>query len=92
MKKYLLLSAIIPFFFRVVILVLIIQIHFVPNYTFTVDINMNLPAYSNLQYASNAIYYPGVGARGIIVLIPVVAIMPLMLLVPNQAIVFDYDH
>jgi hypothetical protein len=28
---------------------------------------MNLPAYSNLQYASNAIYYPGVGARGIIV-------------------------
>ena len=40
---------------------------FVPNYTFTVDINMNLPAYSNLQYASNAIYYPGVGARGIIV-------------------------
>jgi hypothetical protein len=42
---------------------------------------MNLPAYSNLQYASNAIYYPGVGARGIIVLIPVVAIMPLMLLV-----------
>jgi hypothetical protein len=48
---------------------------FVPNYTFTVDINMNLPAYSNLQYASNAIYYPGVGARGIIFLIPVVAIM-----------------
>jgi hypothetical protein len=66
-----------------VILVLIIQIHFVPNYTFTVDINMNLPAYSNLQYASNAIYYPGV-ARGIIVLIPVVAIMPLMLLVPTK--------
>jgi hypothetical protein len=45
---------------------------------------MNLPAYSNLQYASNAIYYPSVGARGIIVLIPVVAIMPLMLLVPTK--------
>jgi hypothetical protein len=25
-----------------------------PNYTFTIDINMNLPAYSNLQYPSNA--------------------------------------
>jgi hypothetical protein len=54
---------------------------------------MNLPAYSNLQYASNAFIISGVGARGIIVLIPVVVIMPLMLLVPNQAIsVFDYDH
>jgi nitrite reductase/ring-hydroxylating ferredoxin subunit len=26
---------------------------------------MNLPAYSNLQYPSNAIYYSGVGAKGI---------------------------
>lgn len=40
---------------------------FVPNYAFTVDINMNLPVYSNLKYVSNAIYYPGLGARGIIV-------------------------
>ena len=38
-----------------------------PNYTFTVDINMNLPAYSTLLYPSNAIYYPGVGAKGIYV-------------------------
>jgi nitrite reductase/ring-hydroxylating ferredoxin subunit len=40
---------------------------FIPNYTFTVDINTSLPAYSNLKFASNAIYYPGVGARGILV-------------------------
>ncbi|SDX96350.1 Rieske (2Fe-2S) protein [Flavobacterium degerlachei] len=38
---------------------------YIPNYTFTIDINMNLPAYSNLQYPSNAIYYAGVGAKGI---------------------------
>jgi nitrite reductase/ring-hydroxylating ferredoxin subunit len=38
---------------------------YIPNYTFTIDINMNLPAYSNLQYPSNAIYYSGVGAKGI---------------------------
>jgi uncharacterized protein YqiB (DUF1249 family) len=31
-------------------------ITYLPNYTFTIDINMNLPAYSNLQYPSNAIY------------------------------------
>lgn len=38
---------------------------YVPNYTFTVDINMNLPAYSNLQYPTNAIYYASVGVKGI---------------------------
>src|SRR3970282_895638 len=38
---------------------------YIPNYTFTIDINMNLPAYSNLQYPSNAIYYAGVGEKGI---------------------------
>lgn len=40
---------------------------YIPNYSFTVDLNTNLPAYSNLKYVSNGIYYPGVGARGIIV-------------------------
>ena len=40
---------------------------YLPNYTFTIDINMNLPAYSSLLYPSNAIYYPGQGVRGIIV-------------------------
>jgi hypothetical protein len=42
---------------------------------------MNLPAYSNLQYASNAIYYPVLVLEELLFLIPVVAIMPLMLLV-----------
>jgi nitrite reductase/ring-hydroxylating ferredoxin subunit len=28
---------------------------------------MNLPAYSNLKYASNAVFYAGVGAKGIYV-------------------------
>lgn len=40
---------------------------YIPNYSFTVDINTSLPAYSALKFASNAIYYPGVGARGLIV-------------------------
>ena len=67
MKKYLLLCIIVPFFFSCSDSGFDNTNPFVPNYTFTVDINMNLPAYSNLQFASNAIYYPGVGARGIIV-------------------------
>ena len=40
---------------------------YLPNYTFTIDINMNLPAYSNLLYVSNGVYYPGQGVRGIII-------------------------
>jgi nitrite reductase/ring-hydroxylating ferredoxin subunit len=40
---------------------------FIPNYSFTLDVNMNLPLYSNLQYPSNAVYYAGKGVRGIII-------------------------
>ena len=40
---------------------------FIPNYSFTVDINMNLPLYSNLQYPSNAVYYAGKGVKGLII-------------------------
>jgi nitrite reductase/ring-hydroxylating ferredoxin subunit len=40
---------------------------YLPNYSFSVDLNLNLPSYSTLKYASNAIYYPGAGVSGIIV-------------------------
>jgi nitrite reductase/ring-hydroxylating ferredoxin subunit len=40
---------------------------YIPNYTFTVDVNMNLPLYSNLQYPSNAVYYAGKGVKGLII-------------------------
>src|SRR5687768_17000633 len=40
---------------------------FIPNYSFSFEINMSLPAYSQLQYPSNAIYYGSGGARGVII-------------------------
>lgn len=40
---------------------------FLPNYSFTVDLNINLPAYSNLKFVSNAVYYSSVGVKGIYV-------------------------
>src|SRR6476620_9202765 len=40
---------------------------YLPNYSFSVDLNLNLPTYSTLKYASNSVYYPGVGVSGIIV-------------------------
>ena len=38
-----------------------------PNYSVNLDINMNLPQYSNLKFMSNAVYISGQGVRGIIV-------------------------
>ena len=67
MKKILLLFVVIPLFFSCSDSGFYNTNPFVPNYTFTVDINMNLPSYSNLKYVSNAVYYPGAGARGIII-------------------------
>ena len=42
---------------------------YIPNYTFSVDLNLNLPLYSNLKSPGNGIYYSGqsAGAKGIIV-------------------------
>ncbi|AWG20427.1 hypothetical protein FFWV33_02220 [Flavobacterium faecale] len=38
---------------------------FIPNYSINLTINTDLPAYSNLKFVSNSIYYAGVGAKGI---------------------------
>ncbi|WPR71922.1 hypothetical protein SLW70_01985 [Flavobacterium sp. NG2] len=40
---------------------------YIPNYTVNLTINMDLPAYNNLKFASNAIYYSGAGVKGIFV-------------------------
>jgi nitrite reductase/ring-hydroxylating ferredoxin subunit len=40
---------------------------YIPNYNFSVEINMSLPQYSQLQFPSNAFYYPNEGVRGIII-------------------------
>ena len=40
---------------------------YIPNYSFSVDINTNLPLYDELKYATNAVYIPNVGALGVYV-------------------------
>lgn len=67
MKKYFLLLMVFPMFFGCTPNTINNNNPYLPNYTFTIDINMNLPAYSSLLYVSNAIYYPGQGVRGLIV-------------------------
>ena len=40
---------------------------YLPNYAVNLEINMNLPQYSDLKFVTNAVYFPGQGVRGIIV-------------------------
>jgi nitrite reductase/ring-hydroxylating ferredoxin subunit len=40
---------------------------YLPNYPFTVELDLNLPTFSKLLFVSNAVYYPNVGVRGIYV-------------------------
>lgn len=40
---------------------------YIPNYSFSEQINTSLPAYSQLQYPGNGIYYGGAGVRGVFV-------------------------
>lgn len=40
---------------------------YIPNYHFNVVLNLSLPAYSNLQFASNHVVVNSEGARGVVV-------------------------
>ncbi len=40
---------------------------YIPNYSFSETINTTLPSYQLLTYPGNAVYYPGGGARGLII-------------------------
>ena len=61
---------------------------YIPNYGFSVQLDMNLPAFSQLQYPSNAIYYGGNGAgvRGLIVFNTGSGINAFDAACPNQAL------
>jgi nitrite reductase/ring-hydroxylating ferredoxin subunit len=67
MKKYALVFLVIPFLFSCSDSGFNNTNPFIPNYTFTVDLNLNLPQYSNLKFVSNAVFVPGFGASGVIV-------------------------
>ncbi|WP_158728993.1 hypothetical protein [Flavobacterium sp. I-STPA6A] len=67
MKKIHLLFTLIPLFFSCNDSGVSNNNPFVPNYTFSMDLNMNLPTYFNLKFVSNAVYVPNIGARGVIV-------------------------
>jgi nitrite reductase/ring-hydroxylating ferredoxin subunit len=40
---------------------------YISNYNFSVDLNLNLPLYSNLKSPGNGIYYSNAGVKGIFV-------------------------
>ncbi|HEY0092471.1 MAG TPA: hypothetical protein VGB43_08295 [Flavobacterium sp.] len=67
MKKYLLLLLIIPFLSGCEKENYNNNNPFIPNYSFSEVIDPSLPAYSQLQYSGNGIYYGSGGARGLLV-------------------------
>lgn len=67
MKKHIYIIFIIPFFICCSNTGFDNKNPYLPNYTFTIDINLNLPTYSSLLIPINAIYYPNQGVRGVIV-------------------------
>jgi nitrite reductase/ring-hydroxylating ferredoxin subunit len=67
MKKYILLFLVVSLFFSCSNNDFNNSNPYIPNYTVALTINLNLPAYSNLRYVSNSVYYAGQGAKGIII-------------------------
>jgi nitrite reductase/ring-hydroxylating ferredoxin subunit len=65
MKKIILLLTLLSFFFSCNDNGFNNKNPYLPNYTFTVDINMSF--YDNLKFPSNGIYYSAEGVRGIII-------------------------
>jgi nitrite reductase/ring-hydroxylating ferredoxin subunit len=57
----------------------------IPNYPVNLQINLNLPAYSNLQFPSNHIVDYSQGARGIVVFNAGSTFVAFDLACPNQA-------
>lgn len=57
----------------------------IPNYHFSLEINLSLPTYSNLQFASNHIVNTSVGARGIVVFNTGSNFLAFDLACPNQS-------
>lgn len=56
----------------------------IPNSSFSIDFNLNLPSNSNLQFASNHIVDYSVGARGIVVFNTGSSYVAFDLACPNQ--------
>lgn len=57
----------------------------IPNYSFSLEINLNLPSNSSLQFASNHITNLSVGARGIVVFNTGSGYVAFDLACPNQS-------
>lgn len=67
MKKYAAFLLIIPFLFSCSDSGFKNNNPYLPNYSVLIDLNLNLPEYSNLKYVSNAVYITGKGIRGVII-------------------------
>lgn len=87
MKKYFFLLLVFPTFFGCTPNSVSNNNPYLPNYSFTIDINMNLPAYSVLLTPINAIYYPNQGTgRGLYIFYTGSGYVAFDAACPNQAL------
>lgn len=84
MKKFLVLILILPFIISCDGGSFNNRNPYIPNYTVSLPINLNLPQYSNLQFASNHIVDYSQGARGIVVFNTGSGFVAFDLACPNQ--------
>ena len=59
---------------------------YLPNYSVIIDLNLNLPEYSNLKFVSNAVFIPGKGVRGVVVFNTGIGYKAYDAACPNQAL------
>ena len=86
MKKYFFLLLVFPILFGCTSNTINNNNPYLPKYTFTIDINMNLPAYSSLLTPINAVYYPGQGVQGLYIFNTGSGYVAFDAACPNQAI------
>ncbi|MES2575648.1 MAG: hypothetical protein V4572_11935 [Bacteroidota bacterium] len=86
MKKYFFLLIVFPMLFGCTADRINNNNPYIPNYSFAVEINMNLPSYSILLSPGNGIYYPNQGVRGLFVFYTGSGYMAFDAACPNQAL------
>ena len=67
MKKYAALFLLLPLFLSCSDSGIRSNNPYLPNYSVLIDLNLNLPEYSNLKFVSNAVLIPAKGVRGVVV-------------------------
>ncbi|WP_281337088.1 Rieske (2Fe-2S) protein [Flavobacterium eburneipallidum] len=86
MKKHFLLLLVIPLLFGCTADKVNNNNPYLPNYSFSLNINLSLPAYADLTYTTGSFFYESQGLRGIIIFNTGTGYVAFDAACPNQAL------